>query len=376
MDVQKILHACTANIYRDFSNQQISQKMLKVALPIIAFLAISYAAFRCIYPNQPRSKPVPPKSTPDTPKATTSAAVEPKSLLTDLIHRDLYNGVCAGYENHADLHKQSHRWSHPTNQETLVHLSTGGVYPANLLEFPESHTSYIMAEPPKNSEFVQWQTDFYRMVIEKNVSLVFCTDMADAIAENSFLQIGETLKIDQYTIECTNFGSLQAKTGQFFKTDKLTISHPNINTKKTIYQFIPVKGVGELPINMIQGVMDSINDNIIIMDETNPLLVTCRTGFGSSARFILFHELQERIEVFTRERAGLGKEKIYQAFMAGRSIPQMLQQLALEIQELSTSKAAVDAIKERDLFSIEVMTDADKSYKDFILATIEKASRK
>jgi hypothetical protein len=98
--------------------------------------------------------------------------------------------------------------------------------------------------------------------------------------------------------------------------------------------------------------------------------VTCETGFNSSASFILFHELQARIEVFTREHAGLGKEKIYQAFMAGRSILEMLKELAFEIQELSTSKAAIDEVKGSVQFEISHMTYGEKPYKDFILEVI------
>jgi len=206
---------------------------------------------------------------------------------------------------------------------------------------------------------------------------VLCMDRPDAIANSSFLQNGEWLKIGEWSIQCDRGGGLMTATEQSFKISQLTISHSS-QPDKTIMQFLPDEGVGGIPINMLQGVMDLSNQFMYkSMDETHPLLVTCRTGFGSSARFILLHELRARIQAFTFKYPSMGKEAIYNAFMAGRSIPEMLKQLALEIQELSTSKAAIDAVEESDIGYIEAMTkNGDKPYKDFILTAIEKASKK
>ena len=426
MDVQKILHACTANIYRDFSNQQISQKMLKVALPIIALLAVGLALSSYFYPNQPLPKrfkkgptnagktppvlsippaspaavnttsgAIPPAPSAVAPRVVAKPAVqpyeeppekeEPKSQLVDLVPKTLYNGVCAGYEDHFDLQKQSHRWSNPTNLQTLVRLSTEKAYPTNHLIFPGSHTSYIMAEPPKNSEFVDWQADFYRMAIEMDAKLLLCASRALILGSRgqipyfslptfNFLSAGKDLKIDDWTIKCAYSSNIKTVTGTYFTIHQLTISHPRL-PEKIMWQLFP--GEGFATIRSIPDVIDTVNEFIkekkIPLNETYPLLVTCENGFNSSAFFILFHELQARITVFTRENAGLGKENIYAAFMRGRSIFEMLKELAFEIQELSTSKAAIDHVNLHDDLEINHMTYGEKPYKDFILQAIGMA---
>ncbi len=303
--VSKIFNTCTANIYKDFSSQPSSQKILKVALPLQDPILLANNKI---------------------------------ALLQTPIPRSLYNGVCID-RVHSDLEFQSHRWSFPTNQGTLVHLSTGQAYPANLLRFPESGMSYIIAESPLNNEIVDWQTDYYRMAIEQNAGLLLCVD--HPFSPDNRFKVGNTLTVDDRTITCES-----ARRINNILAFKLIITRGS--EQRTLWQLLLFETFGS-SFNEIQSALASVNEFIkkqhITVNAVRPLLVDCGTGLERSARFILFHELETRVKIFIKQKlasnTSMENEAIYQAIFGNQDISDLLKQLALHVEYSSTSGAAI-----------------------------------
>ncbi len=298
MDVSKVFHACTSQIYKDFSNQQISQKILKVALPIIALLAIGLALRHCLFLNQPFPKRVQ-KGPSDVEKTPPITQTQPSSIAP--------SAKAEGNVNLGDLEQQPNRCDNPPKLQRVV-LSSG--VEARHLVFSESQTSYIMVEPPKNSELAQWRTDFYRLAIEKDVKLILCTDLDP---NSFFLEKGE-LQIDSWYIESRHYPLLGLEE-RYFQVRLLEItSHPNQEEKKEIWQFFLYSDFRDRHIhkftNAIVQLYDLIKSEKFMEGETHPLLVTCQKGFGLSSSFISFLELQARIVVLRQQNKTLTAEEI------------------------------------------------------------------
>src|SRR3982751_3172235 len=183
--VSEVFHRLTRNLHTNFFRQPASQQLLKVALPIIGLIALykavkyysktttvtdaskfkpaqgltSKEALTCLKVNNlittDTSKP---KSTAQQPLIALTTQDEltriKSETLKDPIPASLYCGVLERSKNHVDLSFQAHRWCNPTNLHRLVKLSTGKAYPANILTFPESKMSYILAESPLNNDIV------------------------------------------------------------------------------------------------------------------------------------------------------------------------------------------------------------------------------
>ncbi len=349
MTVSKILHLCTRNLYKDFSNQPSSQKILKVALPLMG-LAFGSIVIACFFKRQF-------KTTPEKKSLLIRAERDQKEkLLQQPVPEELFTGVCKGADRHM-LQIQAHRWALRTNLQTLVRLSTGKAYPANRIRLADNRLSYIMAESPLNNVTVDWQQDYYRMAIETDTALLLSVaspfkngDINQLHTEQyAFVTQGNPIQFDNYTIQCLNPTPIQINDLYFANALKV-IKDGKIH--KVIWQLLPKEAPGS-SFKEIQAVVDMVNtfvrDKNLTLDSEHPLLVNCRTGIDRTGRFVLFHDLQTHLEQLIHiqlcDNPHLTDQAIMDAILGTQDISELLIQRALVIEYFSTATAAIDAIK-------------------------------
>lgn len=381
MIISKILHLCTRNFYKDFSNQPSSQKILKVALPLVS-LAFVGLAFTYFFKRQFTTTP-----------ATESLLIraerdQKEKLLKQPVPEELYTGVCQGADRNM-LQIQAHRWSLSTNLQTLVRLSTGKAYPANQIRLGDNRAavSYIMAESPLNNGTVDWQQDYYRMAIETDAALLLSVaspfkngDINQLHTEQyHFVTQGNPIQFDNYTIQCLNPIPIQINNLYFAYALKVT---KNGKFHKFIWQLLPREAPGS-SFEEIQAVVNMVNNFVkiknIALDSKHPLLVNCRTGIDRTGRFVLFHDLQVHLEHLIHiqlRNPHLTDQTIMDAILGTQDISEMLIQRALVIEYSSTATAAIDAIRDSVLSNFNGSRKCTPGivnaiYREHVLETIK-----
>jgi hypothetical protein len=392
--VLEVSHLLTGNLYRNFFRQPACQQLLKFALPIIGLIAL-YKVGEYYFKTRTvtdASKTNPPAQEPQGAVIALTDEAELTRMkaenLTGPVPANLYCGV------NEKLKLQSHRWSNNTNQESLVKLSTGKAYPANIiLSSSENGMVYILAESPLNNDIVDWQTDYYRMALEKNAGLL--ASLTSPFNEGSeelntkhyhFVSPGKTLKFDDWTVNCEQVIERSQSQNQLFNVYKLTCEHTD-GRKKTLYQLLPRETPGgSFP--EIQLTIDTLNsfikDNGLTVNKDHPFLVNCRRGINHSARFVLFHSLQAETEGLIRENLEknqkMTSEAIYQDIFGDQDISTLLMQLAQIIEYYSTTSAAVDAMKKTVLPRFNgkdgcTPETVNTVFKEHVLETIARLRR-
>ena len=286
----------------------------------------------------------------------------------------------------------AHRWSFPTNLDTLVELSTGKAYPANHVALdgfgPETFhpVSYILAESPLNTETVSWREDYYRMAIEYKAGLllsVACPFQNGKLdkAQYDFLEFGEKLVAKDFIVECVGHPIRLPSPSCRYIAVLLKVTYKG--EVKTLWQLLPLTPP-EGSFSEIQETVELVDRFIqqfkLQVDRKHPLLVNCRTGLDRTGRFVLFHDLYRQLKitigkVFLGEK-NLNNEQIADVLLKNLNVSEMLRLRASAIECLSTKTAAIDALNQSVLPAFNgnpgcTPDEVNNIYKKHVLATIE-----